>query len=37
MMKQMELLAVEAAMTGPYDLALQAFMIHPLIVNDKLF
>lgn len=34
MMKQMELLTVEAAMTGSYDLALQAFMIHPLIAND---
>ena len=34
MMKQIELLTVEAAMTGSYDLALQAFMIHPLIVND---
>ena len=33
-MKQMEMLTVEAAMTGSYDLALQAFMIHPLIAND---
>lgn len=34
MMKQTELLTVEAAMSGSYDLALQAFMIHPLIAND---
>ncbi|MGY3725480.1 6-phospho-beta-glucosidase [Granulicatella balaenopterae] len=31
LMKKMELLTVEAAMTGNYEIALQAFMINPLI------
>lgn len=34
MMKQMELLTVEAAISGDYHVALQAFMLNPLIAND---
>lgn len=32
-MKQMELVTVQAAVTGDYDLALQAFILNPLIAN----
>lgn len=35
LMKSMELLTVEAAMTGDYEVALDAFMINPLIPSGK--
>lgn len=35
LMKTMELLTVEAAMTGDYEMALDAFMLNPLIPSGK--